>query len=94
MPNTDAGFPLTSIDRRSSWRAVAGPVVAVGVGAAPACARAIVGRAAAAAKADASTARRVGMFRSPNGIRRSRREVITYGYPAAKGFAARETIAD
>src|SRR5712675_1621397 len=70
MPYTDAGFRLTSIDRRCSWRTVAGPVVAVELGAAPACARAIVGRTVATAKADASTTRRVGMVRSPGGIGR------------------------
>src|SRR6266446_6276833 len=60
MANTEAGLPFTSIVRRCSSRIVVGAAVAPGPGAEEVCAPTAGGRIAAAS-AEASNARRVGM---------------------------------
>jgi len=49
MPGTEADLPFTSIVRRFSWRIVTGVALSLEPGTAAVCARAVGGRAAAAA---------------------------------------------
>src|SRR6516162_1512199 len=66
MPKTVAGFPLTSIVRRSSWRTVTGAEL----GAGPFCGQAGGERTAVAAKAEPSKARRDSIIGFPSVLMR------------------------